>query len=250
MYKNLAKLSNYKQKGGEDGPWGKSYGSIAQWIAKMKESDVGEIPKNEEGDDSMPTRLIVIPGFSNESYVANLEATKSLNQKLFKSCHYFKFNEQLRQLNKDMFKYIQPEEVMGNLENMLYIKCSEIINGMLSKVGDSWTVLAKSAGGGVGICLMKWNNIYKKLYLFAPGIKYLANENCGNHPFKDNDNKFDVVIGWNYDDSKVKFMDFYPVIHAGFMECGFRKWELHMYEKDASDGDGHQINSKFIPLVR
>ena len=252
MYQNLAKLYNiydYKQKGGND--WGETYESIAEYITRIDESNVGKIEQVIPGKPEMSTDLIIIPGFSKESYERNLDATSTLNTNLFKSCHYFKFNPQLRDLSTSIVGLIKAgNDAAGNLENMLYIKCSEVINRILTAVGNSWTVLAKSAGGGVGICLMKWSDIYKKLYLFAPGIKYLANENCVYHPLKDNAREFDIVIGWNYDDTKVPFLNYYPTIHEGFKQCGFKRYELHMYGKDDYDNSEHEINKSFIPLIQ
>ena len=253
MYQNLAKLYNiydYKQKGGN--PWGSSYESIEKWISELTEpSNVGKIEEVIPGNMGMSTQLIIIPGFSKESYERNFTATSTLNINLFKSCHYFKFNPQLRELSTSIAGLIKAgNEAAGNLENLLYMKCSEVINNMLTAIDNSWTVLAKSAGGGVGICLMKLSDIYKKLYLFAPGILYLANENCLYHPLKDNHKEFDIVIGWNYDDTKVPFLKYYPTIHEGFKQCGFRRYELHMYGKDDYDNSEHEINKSFIQLIR
>jgi hypothetical protein len=61
------------------------------------------------------------------------------------------------------------------LENKLYEKCAELIVAKLLNPDKKYTILAKSAGCGVGICLSQLiHSQIHKLLLFAHGAQYLS----------------------------------------------------------------------------
>lgn len=136
------------------------------------------------------------------------------------------------------------EETAGELENLVYRKCAEHIHGMLNR-REEYTILGKSAGGGVALYLTPLSRNYKKLLLFAPGVKYIGMDE--DFPLKDS-HDFPITIGWNDDDNKVHFDIVYPIITRVLRNC--RKAE-HMLVKFIGDNreDLHELNSKFLEFI-
>jgi len=74
----------------------------------------------------------------------------------------------------------------------------------------------------------------KKLYLFAPGIKYLNSINIDESK---------IIIGWNKEDTKVKMSNIKPIINNLLPSI-----EIEVYSMDIKDevDTQHEINSQFI----
>ena len=238
--RNLAKL-----KGGN--PWGKTYKDIKNYIEKLTPEQIGTI-ETIEGDRSKDKNLLVITGLSTKTYDAikgGVEPFQERASNSFKSIQYVKFHDNhIKNLVADFLTIFKGSECKaGELENLVYRKCAEHIHGMLNR-DEKYTILGKSAGGGVAMYLTPLSPNYNKLLLFAPGVKYIGMDD--EFPFQGS-HKFSITIGWNDDDDKVRFDETYPIItHV------LRKYDKveHMLVKFIGDRpDKHELNSEFLQFI-
>ncbi len=196
-----------------------------------------------EGASKSDIELIIIPGFSTSSYDRNYKTLFEyydikLDIKKFNKIHLVKFQDDeefsIRTLHGELLK----EDV--NLENKLYEKLAEIINNKLKPA--TYTILAKSAGGGVAIYLSELiPKQIKKLLLFAPGVGYINND-LETLTLKESK----IIVGWNKEDTKVHIGTILPILQELLPNT-----EVLLYTKDIKDDvdTQHEINSKFIENV-
>jgi hypothetical protein len=240
--RNLAKL-----KGGN--PWGETYESIKKYIERLTPEQIGTI-ETIEGDRSKDKNLLVITGFSTKTYKAIRDIMKPFQESAgnsFKSIQYVKYDgEHIKDLVAYFLGKYQStdEKKAGELENLVYRKCAEHIHGMLNR-GEKYTILGKSAGGGVAMYLTPLSSNYNKLLLFAPGVKYIGMDD--EFPFQGS-HEFPIIIGWNDDDDKVRFDERYPIITHVLRK--YNKVE-HMLVKFIGDReDKHELNSEFLQFIK
>ncbi len=235
---------------------------IAQ-INQIPDSAI-QIEKIISGDSTKESTLVVIPGFSESSYKRNYSTLfKFYNQKLdtnnFKQTFLIKFKDteefSIRGFNMTFFdesnKIIDPL-----LENKLYQKCAEIIARLLDQVNpdtngstNKYTILAKSAGGGVAICLSEiiYQKIHK-MFLFAPGAEYLSQT---INKLKLDESK--ITVGWNVDDMKVQMIQVWPELSKLLPNTQVLKFNKDSYfdvEKQKQEDTQHEINSQFIQYIK
>jgi hypothetical protein len=195
------------------------------------------------GNVSKETELIIISGFSNSSYDRNYKSLfeyydikLDINQ--FNKVHLIKFQDD---------EYISIREFHGELlkedpllENELYRKLAEIINEKLDV--SNYTILAKSAGGGVGIYLSQLiPKQINKLLLFAPGVGYINND---IKQLKLDEDK--IIVGWNREDTKVKIDKIWSILSKLLPNT-----KVYLYNMDIKEGvdTQHEINSEFIKKI-
>ena len=219
-------------------------------------NDTIKIEEVMKGDKKKEVNLVVIPGFSESSYNQNYGSLfkyydEKLNPKDFKNIIMIKFhNDIIRNLHISFFK--DGKIINEELENKLYEKCANIISELLSKYlndNDNIIILAKSAGGGVGIYLSQIipKKIHK-LYLFAPGVKYINNDKNLNLDEKK------ITVGWNLYDTKVKINDVWnnnlQKLLPNTKVITFDNNNKDTYkEKDKDIDTQHEINSRFIKEI-
>ena len=214
-----------------------------------KISDIEETMISIETLDGKPTNdteLIIIPGFSNSSYERNYNTLFEyydikLDVNKFKKVHLIKFQDNDEFSIRNIHGELLAKDV--NLENELYKKLAEIIRNKLKPA--NYTILAKSAGGGVGIYLSEL--IYSqinKLLLFAPGVGYI------NHDLKrlklDEDK---IIVGWNREDTKVKMEKIWPVLETILPKTKVLLFNMDINNLGLSVDTQHEINSQFIENV-
>ncbi len=196
-----------------------------------------------KGNASKETELIIIPGFSNSSYDRNYKSLFEyydikLDIKKFNKVHLIKFQDDehisIREFHGELLK----EDAL--LENELYRRLAEIINEKLEI--SNYTILAKSAGGGVGIYLSQLIPMQiNRLLLFAPGVGYINNDIKKLRLDEDK-----IIVGWNREDMKVKMDKIWPILSTLLPNT-----KIYLYNMDIKEGvdTQHEINSKFIKDV-
>lgn len=214
-----------------------------------------QIHKIIPGDDTKESELIVIPGFSDSSYKRNYSSLfKFYDEKLdtnnFKQTILIKFKDpeefSIRAFNLTFFD--ESNNIIDPLlENKLYVKCAEIMAKLL-KPDVKYTILAKSAGGGVGICLSQiiYNQI-NKMFLFAPGAEYLSQSID-----KLNLDESKITVGWNIQDEKVRMSKVWPELSKILPNTKVLTFNKDIYyntETQKHEDTQHEINSKFIQYI-
>jgi hypothetical protein len=227
-------------------------------IAEIEQipDDSIQIHKIIPGDDTKESELIVIPGFSDSSYKRNFSSLfkfydKKLDTNNFKQTILIKFKDpeefSIRAFNLTFFD--ESNTIIDPLlENKLYVKCAEILAKLL-KPNVKYTILAKSAGGGVGICLSQiiYEQIHK-MFLFAPGAEYLPQsiDKLFLHESK-------ITVGWNTQDEKVRMSKVWPELSKLLPNTKVLTFNKDIYcntETQKHEDTQHEINSKFIQYIR
>lgn len=221
-----------------------SLSSIFESINKLPENAI-YIEKTIECNSNATNNLIIIPGFSQESFDRNCQTLFELysikvNKNNFNLIHFVKFSElDVRKLHQTFFaennQIIDPA-----LENALYEKCANLLVKKLD-LSKKYSVLAKSAGAGPAIFLCQ--NIpeqIKYLYLFAPGVKYIDKS-----IIKVKNNFPKTIVGWNITDTKVKCVDVWsilgPVLPNNTVLITF-----YLPNKSYGFDTQHEINTNFF----
>ena len=218
---------------------------------KIKNIDDNSIEINEIlGNKKNDKCLLIISGFSLSSYDKNYNTlfeyyTHKIDKSLFKKIYIIKFKDDdefsIAKLHSSFFdssnNILDPK-----LENNLYKKLASIIKSKL-KIKKKLTILAKSAGGGVGIYLA--NMIYKKinkLLLFAPGVSNINKDK--KLQLKLDESK--IIVGWNNEDAKVKYDNIWPILGKLLSNT-----TVNFFNKDTNNkiDTQHEINSQFIELI-
>ncbi len=199
-----------------------------------------------DGNPKKETELIIIPGFSNSSYDRNYKTLfeyydTKLDVNKFKKVHLIKFQDNEEFSIRDFHGKLLEEDVY--LENKLYKKLAKIISKKLKS--NKYTILAKSAGGGVGIYLSKLIRSHlNKLLLFAPGVGYINNDLKKLRLHK---NK--IIVGWNKEDTKVKMEKIWPVLETLLPNTKVLLFNMDINNHGLGVDTQHEINSKFIENV-
>lgn len=197
--------------------------------------------------------LIVIPGFSNDSFTRNYNTLFKrpeikLKKSSFEKIILIRFNPQIREFHQKLFKEFE-QKYHGFVENKLYKNLSKNIFKNLNKKNylnshQNIVIIGKSAGGGVALYLsLLIKEQLNKLFLFAPGIKYID---------QDSDIKLDsikskITIGWNNEDTKVKYESIKPVLDNFGLQV--TKYNQDSTIHDLIDDTQHEINTLFIKLI-
>jgi hypothetical protein len=198
-----------------------------------------------KGDASKETELIIIPGFSNSSYDRNYKSLfeyydTKLDIGKFNKVHLIKFQDDEHMSIREFHGELLEKDSL--LENKLYRKLAKIINKKLSKIKldiSNYSILAKSAGGGVGIYLSQLiPEKINKLLLFAPGVGYINNDIKRLDLDEDK-----IIVGWNREDMKVKMDKIWPILGRLLPNT-----KVLLYNMDIKEGvdTQHEINSEFI----
>jgi len=192
------------------------------------------------------TELIIIPGFSSSSFDRNYRTLfeyyeKKIDLSQFKKVHLIDFqDDKLFSIVKLHALFFKENQIINPmLENELYKKCAQIIHSKL-EMNVKYTILGKSAGGGVAIYLANLiHNQVEKLLLFAPGVGHIDQDS----KLKRNFNILNIVIGWNIEDTKVKYTNVWPKL-----KCLLPNKTIKFYNKDQNQyvDTQHEINSCFI----
>jgi hypothetical protein len=212
-------------------------------IEKIDDNDI-TIEEIIEGDKSKSQNLIIIPGFSDASYISNYKTLlewydTKLNINNYNKIIFIKFSKKIKDLSVEIFR--DGKIIDGNLENYIYNKSAEIINDKIKKLklGGKIIILGKSAGGGVALYLTTKMKT-KHLFLFAPGVKYINMDE--KIILKD----VLISIGWNSDDNKVKYDIIWPELRQKIDPINNNIYEKNIKEEIDTR---HEINTKFIELI-
>ncbi len=199
-----------------------------------------------DGKPTNDTELIIIPGFSNSSYERNYNTLFEyydikLDVAKFKKVHLVKFQDNdefsIRKLHGELL------DKNVNLENELYKKLAEIIRNKLKSA--KYTILAKSAGGGVGIYLSELiPEQINNLLLFAPGVGYI------NHDLtRLTLDKSKIIVGWNKEDTKVLKDKIWTALGQLLPRTEVLLFNMDINNHGSGVDTQHEINSQFIKYI-
>ena len=204
---------------------------------KYGEINLVQIPlKNPSGTD-----LFVIPGYSFRSFTSMFgkmkEGMKYFESK-YRNLYMINFGDKVKKDTTTMLSE-------GMTEEESYVK-QDFYREDLAKTLDkcirnpelnltNFTLVGKSAGGGVSIFLAGMNKEVKKLLFCCPGITNRGTPLAARP-------ELEIHMGWNIDDDTVEYN-----INKEIMEQLTKQGNtvrFHGYQKG-----GHEINSLFIEDV-
>jgi len=201
----------------------KKYGTIK--IVKIKLSGEGGT-------------LVVIPGYSFKSFC-------SMIQKIFKGFDYIKdkytdfymisWSPEIKELSQEVIKGVDDTDTKYRLNEQFRIEMAHIVDKILRSPSmdfKNFTLLGKSAGGGVSMYIASMNQEVKTLLICCPGIsekgKPLANRI-----------ELDIRLSWNEDDDVIPFKVSDDIIEDFKLQGN--SYKFYSYEKG-----GHELNIEFL----
>jgi len=155
------------------------------------------------GDNSNSTPLIIIPGFSNQSFGWTVGRINSNREKLHKkfSDIYIFDNSSIHKTPNNLEK---SEEKIA--QSVTYLEISKMYVELIrSIIGDNkFSLLGRSAGGGISLMIGMGdlNSNITELYLAAPGysLEYMESQDLSKLPKK-------LLISHSINDQKIKIDD-------------------------------------------
>jgi len=182
--------------------------------------------------------LFVIPGYSFKSFC-------SMIQKLFQGFDYIKnkytemymisWSPEIKELSQEVSKDVEDIETKYRLNEQFRIEMAHIVDKILrSPLMDfkNFTLLGKSAGGGVSIYIASMNEEIKTLLLCCPGISERG------RPLADRKD-LDIKLSWNEDDDVIPFKVSDDLI------LDFKNQE-NKYKFYPYPSGGHELNIEFL----
>jgi len=185
--------------------------------------------------------IIYIPGYSNESFetgfnilMENFYHYKHKYSVLYAVCWGSTIKKESAAYSKDA----KNQEEEYTLNEDFRIKLANILDKIIRSPSmdiHNITVIAKSAGAGVGIHLASFNDRIRKLYIACPGTNDYgqALENRKDLP---------ILMMWNKDDNKLDY-NIYKEFIKTFEKNG-NDYKFYSY-----DTGGHDFNYDFIELL-
>jgi predicted esterase len=183
-------------------------------------------------DENNP--LIIIPGYSFESFSSmfviinnNFETIKQNYNILY----FIVFDINIKNKSKSIIEDIDDIKEQYKINEKFRIELANEINNIIKKNKIiKFTLLGKSAGGGIAVYIAKKNKQVKNLFLICPGM--LKTNIKLNKEIK-------IVLSWNIDDDKIpynkslEFIKNYIKNKNNFMFLSF-------------ENGGHELNENFF----
>ena len=186
--------------------------------------------------NSYPT--IVIPGYSNKSFMSMLEIIIK-NYESFKNICLLVvcWGNTVKQLSENISKDCKSKEEQYQVNEEFRIEMAKVLDkilrsnplNFLNNIG--FALMGKSAGGGIAIYITEMNENVNSLYLCCPatinGCKPLVNK------------KIPIYLSWNQDD---KIID----ISESFKFMNDMNKQHNIYKFYSYQSGGHELNPNFI----
>jgi len=185
--------------------------------------------------------LVVIPGYSFKSFC-------SMIQKVFKGFEYIKnkysefymisWSPEIKELSIEVSRNVEDEDTKFRLNEQFRIEMAHVVDKILRSPPmdfKNFTLMGKSAGGGVSIYIASMNEEVKTLMLCCPGIsergRPLANR-------KD----LDIHLSWNEDDDVIPYKVSEELIND--FKNQDNKYKFYSYPTG-----GHELNVEFLKVT-
>ena len=186
--------------------------------------------------------FVVIPGYSFKSFC-------SMIQKIFKGFDYIKdkysdfymisWSPEIKELSIEVSKNVEDEDTKFRLNEQFRIEMAHVVDKILRSPPmdfKNFTLMGKSAGGGVSIYIASMNEEVKTLLLCCPGI-YERGKPLANRV------DLDIRLSWNEDDDVIPFKVSEDLI-KDFKEQG-NSYKFYSYPTG-----GHELNVEFLKATQ
>jgi len=212
--------------------------NIAMFSSPQLEEQYGEINllkiplNNKEGMD-----LLVIPGYSFRSFSTMLTTIiegMSFIENKYRNIYMINWGDKVKEISQHAGEGL-PEDQKFIKQDEFRQKLATVVDKLIRSQDltlQNFTILAKSAGGGVSFFLAAINSEVKVFLVCCPGI---TNRGAVLASRKD----LEIHLAWNKDDDFIKYE-----IHAEIMEQLHSQGNtvtFHSYEVG-----GHELNIKFL----
>jgi len=190
--------------------------------------------------------LVVIPGYSFKSF--NTMCDKLLEginiiKDTFSVIYFINWGETIKQKSIDCTKGIVDEREQFEINERFREEMAIVLDKILRskdmhfiEEGQSFSLLGKSAGGGISIYIASMNMYVDRLFLCAPatitGGSLLKDRTSKKHPL-------DILLSWNKDDKMIPYQKHEQFV-SDFEEQG-NIYSMFLYEEG-----GHELNVNFL----
>jgi pimeloyl-ACP methyl ester carboxylesterase len=178
--------------------------------------------------------IIFIPGYSFASFSSmfiiinnNFEIIK----KNYNILYFIVFDTNIKKKSNKIVEGVDDIKEQYKINEKFRIELANEINNIIKKKKiNNFTLLGKSAGGGIAVYISKKNKQVKNLFLICPGM-YKSNIKLNK--------EIKIVLCWNIDDDKIpynkslEFVKNYIKNKNNFLFLSFEK-------------GGHELNENFF----
>ena len=181
--------------------------------------------------------LFVIPGYSFKSFskMTSILLDKIYNKK-YKTIYIINWGDTIKKISEDITKDILDENEKYKINELFREKMANILNKILRSEDmdlkdTKYSLLGKSAGGGIALYIAALNKSVNKLYLCAP-----ATITNGSMIIERDD--LYIKISWNKDDN---------IIHPDNIDKFISNFTIkNNYKSFLYDEGGHELNPLFV----
>ncbi len=149
-------------------------------------------------DDNKP--LVIIPPYSFDGFskiVETLNNNFEIIKKKYNIIYIFSWTENVKKESQSILNGISDVKEQYNISETFRIGLAIEANTILNKLKiKNFTLMGKSAGGGVAIYITKKNKQITNLLLICP---------ASNKPNVKLNKKVNIILSWNMDDDKIPY---------------------------------------------
>ena len=186
-------------------------------------------------------QLVVIPGYSFNSLCTmfdkiyeGIDSIKNKYSELYMIC----WSQEIKTQSEEVIKGVADIDTQYRLSEQYRIEIAHVVDKILRSPSmdfKNFSILGKSAGGGISIYIASLNEQVKNLYICCPGTneggKTLINRKDLN-----------IKLSWNKDDDKIPFSK--SQIFINDFEAQGNKYKFYIYETG-----GHELNVNFFKEI-
>ena len=144
--------------------------------------------------------LVIIPPYSFNGFVKIMETINNnfeIIKKKYNIIYIIFWNEKIKKESEKITDGINDIKEQYKINEIFRINLANIVNNIIKKQKiKNFTLLGKSAGGGVAIYITKKNKQVSNLFLICPGL--LKMNIVLNKEIK-------IILSWNIDDDKIPY---------------------------------------------
>jgi len=178
--------------------------------------------------------LILIPGYSFSSF-STMFLTINNNFEIIKNkyniLYFIFFDDKIKKESTKIIEGISDIKEQYKINEKFRVNLANEINIIIKKNKiNNFTLLGKSAGGGIAVYIAKKNKQVTNLFLICPGM-LKSNSKLNN--------KIKIILSWNIDDDKIPYVKSLEFIK------NFIKNKNNFIFLSFQSG-GHELNEKFF----
>jgi len=194
-----------------------------------------KIIKIKISDNNNP--LVIIPPYSFDGFTKIMDTINNnfeIIKKKYNIMYIFFWTEDVKKKSLSIINGVTDIKEQYNINEKYRIELANQANNIIKKLKiKKFTLLGKSAGGGIAIYITKKNKNITDLLLICPGL---------NKPNIKLNKEVNIVLSWNIDDDKIPYENSLLLIKNYIKNKN--KFKFISFESG-----GHELHENFFPSI-